>query len=160
MHFIAYTDVHAATIIVGQDALVNTPQPLSGQSKDQAPFDSAIKPPAIPLPKCGGADPTQIFSWLICESYDDKGSAIRYQYKGENADRVDLNTFPCADNLSSVIATDLFGNGTARLVWSSPLPGDARQPMRYINLMGGQKPHRLLNVYLAHLPVRLSANCQ
>ena len=39
---------------------------------------------------------------------------------------------------------DLLGNGTACLVWSSPLPGDARRPMRYIDLMGGQKPHLLV----------------
>ena len=45
---------------------------------------------------------------------------------------------------SSVTAVDLLGNGTACLVWSSPLPGDARRPMRYIDLMGGQKPHLLV----------------
>ena len=37
------------------------------------------------------------------------------------------------------MAVDLLGNGTACLVWSSPLPGDARRPMRYIDLMGGQQ---------------------
>jgi hypothetical protein len=26
------------------------------------------------------ADPSRVFSWLICESYDDKGNAIRYEY--------------------------------------------------------------------------------
>ena len=31
-------------------------------------------------------DPTRIFSWLISESYDDKGNAIRYEYKAENFD--------------------------------------------------------------------------
>ena len=30
-------------------------------------------------------DPSRIFSWLICESYDDKGNAILYQYKEENS---------------------------------------------------------------------------
>ena len=39
---------------------------------------------------------------------------------------------------------DLLGNGTACLVWSSPLPGDARRPMRYVDLMGGTKPHLLV----------------
>ena len=43
-----------------------------------------------------------------------------------------------------IVPTDLLGNGTACLVWSSPLPGDARRPMRYVNLMGGQKPHLLV----------------
>ena len=55
-----------------------------------------------------------------------------------------LARFPHIDNLSSVETVDLLGNGTACLVWSSPLPGNARQPMRYIDLMGGQKPHLLI----------------
>ena len=55
-----------------------------------------------------------------------------------------LSHFPRVDNLTSIAATDLLGNGTACLVWSSPLAGNARQPMRYIDLMGGQKPHLLV----------------
>jgi RHS repeat-associated protein len=55
-----------------------------------------------------------------------------------------LSRFPHTDNLSSVLTADLLGNGTACLVWSSPLPGDARRPLRYIDLMGGQKPHLLI----------------
>jgi RHS repeat-associated protein len=35
------------------------------------------------------ADPTDIFSWLICESYDDKGNVIAYRYKAENSEDVD-----------------------------------------------------------------------
>jgi Salmonella virulence plasmid 65kDa B protein/Insecticide toxin TcdB middle/C-terminal region/Insecticide toxin TcdB middle/N-terminal region len=54
-----------------------------------------------------------------------------------------LSQFPQVDNLTSVAAVDLLGNGTACLVWSSPLAAHARQPMRYIDLMGGQKPHLL-----------------
>lgn len=54
-----------------------------------------------------------------------------------------LTQYPRANNLTSIAATDLLGNGTACLVWSSPLPADARRPMRYIDLMGGQKPHLL-----------------
>jgi virulence plasmid B protein/glycosyltransferase TcdB-like subunit of Tc toxin len=56
-----------------------------------------------------------------------------------------LNRFPLADSSSSVTALDLLGNGTACLAWSSPLPGNAREPVRYINLMGGQKPHLLIS---------------
>lgn len=56
-----------------------------------------------------------------------------------------LTSYPQVDNISSVQAVDLLGNGTACLVWSSPLPGDARRPMRYIALMGEQKPHLLTN---------------
>jgi len=57
-----------------------------------------------------------------------------------------VTTFPAIDNLSSVQVLDLLGNGTACLLWSSPLPGAARRPMRYIDLMGGQKPHLLVSV--------------
>jgi RHS repeat-associated protein len=52
--------------------------------------------------------------------------------------------FPRIDSQTSVTVIDLLGNGTACLVWSSPLPGDDRRPMRYIDLMGGQKPHLLV----------------
>jgi hypothetical protein len=57
-----------------------------------------------------------------------------------------ITAFPATDNLASIAVVDLLGNGTACLVWSSLLPGDARRPMRYIDLMGGQKPHLLTGV--------------
>src|SRR5437773_1924601 len=47
--------------------------------------------------------------------------------------------------MSSVQALDLLANGTACLVWSSPLPGAARGPMRYLALME-EKPHLLIGV--------------
>ena len=76
-----------------------------------------------------------------------KGDGV-YIYLNESgnrwADVEKLKSFPPIDNLSSVMAVDLLGNGTACLVWSSPLPGHARKPMRYIDLMGGQKPHLLV----------------
>ncbi|MEO6599127.1 MAG: SpvB/TcaC N-terminal domain-containing protein, partial [Polyangiaceae bacterium] len=51
--------------------------------------------------------------------------------------------FPRVDRLSDVQTVDLLGNGTACLVWTSSLPADARQVMRYVDLMGGQKPYLL-----------------
>lgn len=57
-----------------------------------------------------------------------------------------LSHFPVVENLSSAAALDLSGSGTACLVWSSPLPANAGCPMRYIDLMGGQKPHLLVHV--------------
>ncbi|GLV54301.1 hypothetical protein KDH_11490 [Dictyobacter sp. S3.2.2.5] len=57
-----------------------------------------------------------------------------------------LSPLPHLDKLSSVMTVDLLGNGTACLVWSSPLPSDTRSPVRYIDLMGGQKPHLLLSI--------------
>ena len=55
-----------------------------------------------------------------------------------------IPAFPLVDDLSTVQAMDLLGNGTACLVWMSPLPNDNRRTMRYVDLMGGQKPHLLI----------------
>lgn len=53
-------------------------------------------------------------------------------------------TFLKTDDYSSVNVIDLLGNGTGCIVWSSPLPGHAANPLRYINLMGGKKPHIMI----------------
>jgi len=55
-----------------------------------------------------------------------------------------LAVFPRVDDLVSITTADLLGNGTACLVWSSPLPDDSGRPMRYVNLMGEDKPHLLV----------------
>ena len=36
-------------------------------------------------------DATRIFSWLICESYDDKGNVVVYRYKPEDSSGVDTS---------------------------------------------------------------------
>ncbi len=36
-------------------------------------------------------DPERIFSWLICETRDDKGNAVLYDYKPEDGDGADLS---------------------------------------------------------------------
>lgn len=56
-----------------------------------------------------------------------------------------LKAFPDVDDISAVSVADLLGNGTACLVWSSPLPAAARKPMRYIRLMA-EKPFLLTKV--------------
>ena len=55
-----------------------------------------------------------------------------------------LDQFPPIDDIVTVMAADLLGNGTACLVWSTPSPSDAQRPMRYVDLMGGTKPHLLV----------------
>ena len=40
---------------------------------------------------CDPAAPERVFSWLICESYDDKGNVVSYQYKPEDSEGVDLS---------------------------------------------------------------------
>ena len=57
----------------------------------------------------------------------------------------ELPGFPPVDNVASVAAVDLLGNGTACLVWSSPLPGASRAPMKYLKLMAEGKPHLLIS---------------
>ncbi|MCI0699571.1 MAG: toxin, partial [Planctomycetia bacterium] len=57
-----------------------------------------------------------------------------------------LQVAPRVDDVVSIVPTDLLGNGTACLVWSSPLPGDGQRQMRYVDLMGGQKPHLLIRM--------------
>jgi hypothetical protein len=54
-----------------------------------------------------------------------------------------IAVFPTADQLSNVQVADLLGTGTACLVWSSPLPWSAGRALRYVDLMGGRKPHLL-----------------
>jgi RHS repeat-associated protein len=54
-----------------------------------------------------------------------------------------IAVFPSADMLSTVQAVDLLGTGTACLAWSCPLPGESSGPLRYVDLMGGIKPHLL-----------------
>ncbi len=73
------------------------------------------------------------------------GVRLYFNHSGNGfSDARKLKVFPRVDELVSIKVADLLGNGTACLVWCSPLPGDAQQPMRYVNLMGKQKPHLLI----------------
>lgn len=75
------------------------------------------------------------------------GVRLYFNQSGNSwSDARTLTQFPQTDNLSLVMVVDLLGNGTACLVWWSPLPRDAPRPIRYVDLMGGQKPHLLVSV--------------
>jgi Salmonella virulence plasmid 65kDa B protein/Insecticide toxin TcdB middle/N-terminal region/Insecticide toxin TcdB middle/C-terminal region len=56
-----------------------------------------------------------------------------------------LTGLPSVDLASQVSFVDLFGNGTACLVWSSPWRNGV-QPVAYVDLMGGLKPHLLISI--------------
>ena len=72
------------------------------------------------------------------------GVKIWYNHSGNGwSSPYTLPNFPTIDNLSNISVIDFLGNGTACLVWSSPLPQNGHQTMQYIDLMGGQKPHLL-----------------
>lgn len=73
------------------------------------------------------------------------GVQVYFNQSGNSwATKRTLSYFPAIDSTASITAMDLLGSGTACLVWSSPLPGNASRAMRYIDLMGGQKPHLLI----------------
>jgi len=55
-----------------------------------------------------------------------------------------LPVFPHADDLATSAGDRPSRKRTACLVWTSALPGDARHSMRYVDLMGGEKPHLLV----------------
>ena len=59
------------------------------------------------------------------------------------SEAVPLKVFPPIHNAAQVTTVDLLGNGTACLVWSSPLAGDSGRQMRYVPLMAAGKPHLL-----------------
>ncbi len=73
------------------------------------------------------------------------GVHIYFNHSGNGwGDAEPLEVHPQVNDLLSITTADLLGNSTACLVWSSSLPQDQNQPMRYVNLMGGQKPHLMI----------------
>src|ERR1700722_18561276 len=52
--------------------------------------------------------------------------------------------YPPVQQLASIQALDLLGNGTACLVWTSSDPGDAGRSIRYIDMMGRKKPYLMV----------------
>ncbi len=52
-----------------------------------------------------------------------------------------IDPFPDTASPGQISVVDFLGNGTSCIVWTSPLPGYAGAPMRYIDLMGGIKPY-------------------
>lgn len=52
-----------------------------------------------------------------------------------------IDPFPTVEAPNQITVCDFTGNGTGSLVWSSPEPANADAPLRYIDLMGGNKPY-------------------
>ncbi len=57
-----------------------------------------------------------------------------------------LPAFPGVDSAVAVQVADLLGDGTACMVWSSPLLRDGWAPVRYVRLMAEGKPYLLKTV--------------
>ena len=78
---------------------------------------------------------------------DKKGARLYFNQSGNRLSEPRfIEQFPKFDSASSVTTVDLLGNGTTCLVWSTSLPAHARQPLRYIDLMSGRKPHLLTKI--------------
>ncbi|AUX48443.1 toxin [Sorangium cellulosum] len=69
-------------------------------------------------------------------------------YLNESGNRlsapVPIHALPPVDSVVQLGIVDLLGQGTACLVWSSPLP--TARSLFYVDLMGGTKPHLLRSV--------------
>jgi RHS repeat-associated protein len=59
---------------------------------------------------------------------------------------VKLPQFPGLEDSAGVQVADLLGDGTACLVWSSPLLRDTWRPLRFVHLMGDGKPYLLRTI--------------
>ncbi len=57
------------------------------------------------------------------------------------SDVKEISPFPQSELPNTLSVIDLLGNGTSCLVWSSAWPQYSNAPMRYIDLMGGNKPY-------------------
>jgi RHS repeat-associated protein len=72
------------------------------------------------------ADPTRVFSWLLCSSEDSLGNAISYEYLEENGDGVDLaqaherHRTPQSRSANRYLERIRYGNRISRLVDPDP----------------------------------------
>ncbi|KKY18165.1 hypothetical protein UCRPC4_g05115 [Phaeomoniella chlamydospora] len=73
------------------------------------------------------------------------GATVYYNQAGNGWSSGErLNSFPEINDLSSVFAIDLLGNGTTCLCWTRPShEAGHSESLFYIDLMSGQKPHLL-----------------
>ncbi|MFM7549694.1 MAG: toxin TcdB middle/N-terminal domain-containing protein, partial [Cyanobacteriota bacterium] len=75
-----------------------------------------------------------------------EGGRLTFNQSGNSWSPVaTLPAFAPIHNGAQVTTLDLLGNGTACLLWSSPLPGDGGRQMRYLPLMAEGKPHLLIH---------------
>ncbi len=72
------------------------------------------------------------------------GSSYRLNQSGNRwSAAVDLPGSPGLDQLTQAGLVDLFGRGTAALVWSTPVPRPDDRPLRYVDLAPAGKPYLL-----------------
>jgi RHS repeat-associated protein len=95
-------------------------------------------PARLRLGDVDGSGPTDI---LYLEA---RGVAMYKNQAGNSFAPVErVEHLPLPTDHASVALVDVYGQGTACLVWSSPLRMAAHAPLRVVDLLGGQKPHVL-----------------
>jgi len=116
----------------GKVTMANTP-----------PFDrpELFEPQRIQLGDIDGSGTTDIL-------YVHRDGVRLYANQAGNslAAPIALPRFPSSEEATTVALVDVFGSGTACLVWSSPHLRHAGEPMRYMDLHQGKKPHLLTSV--------------
>jgi RHS repeat-associated protein len=80
--------------------------------------------------------------------YEREGEVTLYFNRSGNSRSAGtrLTSLASAGAGPGIAAIDLKGNGCACLVASSPLPVDAGSSIRYVDVMGGRKPHLLVGI--------------
>lgn len=101
-------------------------------------FQDHFDPTAVRLADVSGTGAADIL-------YTGRGGVTAWINLAGNgwSDPQPIEPFPSTEPPNRIWVFDLLGNGTASLVWSSELPGNASSPLRYIDLMGGRKPYIL-----------------
>jgi hypothetical protein len=72
------------------------------------------------------ADPTRVFTWLICESYDNKGNAIFYKYKQEDDANVDRTEPSERNRLIAQQFAQRYLNASSRTTARTDRPASSR----------------------------------
>ncbi|NVK66503.1 MAG: LysM peptidoglycan-binding domain-containing protein [Flavobacteriales bacterium] len=68
-------------------------------------------------------------------------------YSGNSfSDPIEIKNVPPTDKQITISLVDLLGNGTACLVWSSPLQSNAMSPWKYIDIMNSTKSYLLTEI--------------
>jgi RHS repeat-associated protein len=110
---------------------------------DAPVFDAPDRfdPRRIRLADVDGSGPTDLI-------YLGPSSVRIWQNQSGNAwsDATTLPEFPGVEDGASIQVQDLLGDGTACLVWSSPLLSDAWRPLRFVHLMADGKPYLLRTI--------------
>ena len=104
-------------------------------------FDGSFDSSRIRLYDLDGSGTTDIL-------YIGKGE-IRFWYNASGNSFIEggqIGGLPVIDNVSSAVILDLFGLGTASLVWSTPLTTFQNVSLQYLELTSGVKPRLLTSL--------------